>query len=205
MALKLRPAALSDVEQLTDVFFSGFKNDAVMALCFPEKPAVRRFWIEGLKEALSDSDIHLVAVVATELPGEPVIAFANWVSPNNKPNSTRPLYPDSGDNKELAAFYFPYLQAQRTKNMAGRNCWYLAALVCHEDYQGKGAGGLLLRYGLNRADEMAADVYLEASPPGVPIYKRFGFKEIDRVVVLDGQFTELLMLRESPSNAAVKA
>ncbi|CAG9945021.1 unnamed protein product [Clonostachys rosea f. rosea IK726] len=205
MAFKLRPAALSDVEQLTDVFFSGFKNDAVMALCFPEKPAVRRFWIEGLKEALNDPDVHLVAVVATELPGEPVIAYANWVSPNNKASSTRPLYPDEGDDKELAAFYFPYLQAQRTKNTAGRNCWYLAALVCHEDYQGKGAGGLLLRYGLNRADEMGADVYLEASPPGVPIYKRFGFKEIDRVVVLDGQFTELLMLRESPSHAAVKA
>ncbi|CAG9990305.1 unnamed protein product [Clonostachys byssicola] len=205
MALKLRPAALSDVERLTDVFFSGFKKDAVMALCFPEKPEVRKFWIEGLKEAINDPDVHLVAVVATELPGEPVIAYANWVSPNSKANSTRPLYPDAGDDKALAAFYFPYLQAQRMKNMAGRNCWYLAALVCHEDYQGKGAGGLLLRYGLNRADEMGADVYLEASPPGVPIYKRFGFKEIDRVVVLDGQFTELLMLRESPSHTPGKA
>jgi GNAT superfamily N-acetyltransferase len=81
--------------------------------------------------------------------------------------------------------------------MAGRKCWYLAALVCHEDHQGKGAGAMLMRYGLNQGNDLSADIYLEASPPGVPVYNHFGFKEIDRVVVLDGQFTELLMLRES--------
>lgn len=174
-----------------------------MARCFPERPLVRRFWTEGLHEALNDPDVHIVAVVDTELSGEPIIAYANWVGPNDKVSPTRPLYPDDGDDKELAAFYFPYLQEQRKTHMAGRKCWYLAALVCHEDHQGKGAGGLLMRYGLEQADAMDADIYLEASPPGVPVYRHFRFREIGRVVVLDGQFTELLMMRESPSHAGV--
>lgn len=205
MPLSLRRASPSDVEQLTDVFFSGFRKDAVMALCFPEKPSVRRFWIEGLLKALSDPNVHLVAIVDNDLPGEPVVAYANWVGPNTTKDTNteqnqaqQPLYPDEGDDKELAEFYFPYLKEQRAKTMSGRKCWYLAALVCHEDHQGKGAGGMLMRYGLKQADDMNADIYLEASPPGVPVYKHFGFKETDRVVVLDGQFTELLMLRESP-------
>ncbi|OKL55641.1 hypothetical protein UA08_09128 [Talaromyces atroroseus] len=201
MPFKLRRASPSDVEQLTDVFFSGFRKDAVMASCFPEKPSVRRFWINGLMKALSDPSVHIVAVVDTDAPGEPIVAYANWVSPTTTDTDTeqdqaQPLYPDDGDDKELAEFFFPFLKEQRAKNMGGRKCWYLAALVCHEDHQGKGAGGMLMRYGLKQADDMNADIYLEASPPGVPVYKRFGFKEIDRVVVLDGQFTELLMLRE---------
>jgi hypothetical protein len=53
-----------------------------MALCFPEKPSVRRFWINGLLQALSDPNVHVVAVVNTDLPGEPIVAYANWVGPS---------------------------------------------------------------------------------------------------------------------------
>ncbi|KAL2831393.1 acyl-CoA N-acyltransferase [Aspergillus cavernicola] len=198
MPLQLRRALEADIDQLTDVFFSGFRKDGVMARCFPEKPTVRQFSIDGLRRDLHDRDVHLVAVVDTDIPDSPVIAYANWVGPRTQPPTTPnlPLYPDDGDDRALAAFYFPHLKEKRAQNMAGRTCWYLAALVCHEDHQGRGAGGLLMRYGLEQVEKTQGDIYLEASPPGVPVYKKFGFREIDRVVVLDGEFTELLMLRE---------
>ncbi|KAL3469083.1 acyl-CoA N-acyltransferase [Aspergillus californicus] len=200
MPLQLRRAVDSDVNQLTDVFFSGFRKDGVMARCFPEKPTVRQFWIDGLNRDLHDPDVRIVAIVDTEITGSPIIAYANWVAPRTQTPKTQntnvPLYPEDGDDLELAAFFFPHLKAKRERNMAGRTCWYLAALVCHESHQRRGAGGMLMRYGLDEANRMQADVYLEASPPGVPVYKKNGFRELDRVVVLDGEFTELLMLRE---------
>lgn len=201
MPLQLRRAVESDVNRLTDVFFSGFRKDGVMSRCFPEKPSVREFWINGLQRDLSDPDVHIVAIVDTDIAGSPIIAYANWVGPRTQPlkssqNQTVPLYPDEGDDIPLAEFFFLHLKKLRAKNMEGRTCWYLAALVCHEGHQRRGAGGMLMRYGLEEAEKTKADIYLEASPPGVPVYKHFGFKEVDRVVVLDGDFTELIMLRE---------
>jgi GNAT superfamily N-acetyltransferase len=203
MALELRRAELDDVNQLTDVFFSGFRKDGVMARCFPEKPSVRQFWIDGLIQDLADPSVHLVAVVDTDIEGSPIIAYATWVAPRTsktlpakEQTHNPPMYPEDGDDLALAAFFFPHLKEHRERNMAGRTCWYLAALVCHEEHQGRGAGGMLMRYGVGAADAMQADIYVEASPPGVPVYKKFGFREIGRVVVLDGEFTELFMLRE---------
>ncbi|KAL3491306.1 acyl-CoA N-acyltransferase [Aspergillus germanicus] len=203
MPLQLRRAELADVNQLTDVFFSGFRKDGVMARCFPEKPSVRQFWNDGLKRDLADPAVHLVAVVDTDLPGSPIIAYANWVAPRTlevqppeEQTHSLPMYPEDGDDLALAAFFFPHLKEHRERNMANRKCWYLAALVCHGEHQGRGAGGMLMRYGVGAADAMQADIYVEASPPGVPVYKKFGFREVGRVVVLDGEFTELFMLRE---------
>jgi hypothetical protein len=81
MPLQLRHTSTSDINQLTDVFFSGFRKDSVMARCFPEKPSVRQCWINGLKRDLGDLAVHLVAVVDTDLPGSPIIAYANWIAP----------------------------------------------------------------------------------------------------------------------------
>ncbi|KAL3445907.1 acyl-CoA N-acyltransferase [Aspergillus insuetus] len=174
-----------------------------MARCFPKKPSVRQFWIDGLKRDLTSPAVHLVAVVDTDLPGSPIIAYANWVAPRTLETQLAegethnpPMYPEDGDDLALAAFFFPHLKEHRERKIAGRACWYLAALVCHEEHQGRGAGGRLMRHGINEADAMQANIYLEASPPGVPVYKKFGFRELGRVVVLDGEFTELFMLRE---------
>jgi len=163
----------------------------------PPTPEVRKTWIEGVERDLADPDTHLVCVVDTDLPGEPVIAFANWKSPVA---ATKPPpgdgYPKGGD-EELSAFFFRHLTKERLKRIAGRKCWYLACLCCHEAHQGKGAGSMLMRYGMDRIEEDGADGYIEASPPGVPVYKKFGFHEVDRLVLWDGKWTELMMFREA--------
>ncbi|KAL2842548.1 acyl-CoA N-acyltransferase [Aspergillus pseudoustus] len=211
MPFHLRRAVATDIGQLADVFFSGFRKDGVMSRCFPEKPSVRQFVLDGLVRDLLDPNVYLVAVVDDSIAGEPIIAYANWVGPRppqpleitddgtNQPSTSSEglsLYPADGDDPALASFFFTELRKRRERNMAGRTCFYLAALVCHDEHQGRGAGGMLMRYGVDLAEKTKGDIYVEASPPGVPIYKKFGFREIDRLVVLNGTFTELIMLRE---------
>jgi GNAT superfamily N-acetyltransferase len=45
-------------------------------------------------------------------------------------------------------------------------------------YQGHGAGALLLRDGIRRADAAGARVYVEASPEGRHLYQKFGFRDV---------------------------
>lgn len=89
--------------------------------------------------------------------------------------------------------------------MGDRKHWYLELVATRQEYQGRGAAGQLLRWGVERADEEATECYLEASPEGKPIYGRFGFGERDRLVVeLEGkgegplsekEYVEVFMVR----------
>ncbi|KAK6584495.1 hypothetical protein PZA11_002719 [Diplocarpon coronariae] len=89
--------------------------------------------------------------------------------------------------------------------MKGKRHWYLELIATTPQYQGKGAAGQLLRWGIARSDEEGTETYLEASPDGKPIYEHLGFEEVGRMVVeLDGKgervlaekdFVEVFMVR----------
>lgn len=196
MPFKLRQATPSDKEAVADVFFSAFSKDRVIAACIPPTPECRKAWIEGLDEELEDPETHVVCVVDTELQGEPIVAFAIWLSPIATARPPPSGYPKGGD-EELSAYFFPLLVRERQERLAGRKCWYLHILACHEAHQGRGAGGILMRYGLEHIDADGADGYIEASPAGAPVYKRFGFHAVDRIVLDVGSEVEL-MIREAP-------
>lgn len=69
-------------------------------------------------------------------------------------------------------------------------------------FQRKGAGKLLLEWGIKIADELGLPTYLESSQEGFGLYKRHGFEEVD-VFDLDlekyggnGVYRSPLMMRE---------
>ena len=68
----------------------------------------------------------------------------------------------------------------------------LATLPEHRD---RGAASLLIRWGLDQADRDGLEAYVEASLMEAPIYERFGWRTSGEVVTLEGQYTELCMLR----------
>ena len=82
----------------------------------------------------------------------------------------------------------------------------LGLLVTHPDHQRRGAGALLVKYGVDVADEMGLVAYLEASTAGKPLYERWGFKEVDRRVFelekYGGQGTDIntVMIRPKTSS-----
>lgn len=51
-------------------------------------------------------------------------------------------------------------------------------------YQGKGAGSLILQWGIERAGQQGTEAYLEASPDAVSLYEKFGFREAGQIDTL---------------------
>ncbi|KIW12471.1 hypothetical protein PV08_09748 [Exophiala spinifera] len=202
MALAQRDAQESDIPTLCDIFFAAFTNDLVMSQTFPDVPDVRAFWESILKKGLEDPKCHTRCIVDTTLSGSPVVAYSRWIACNkDEVPPEGPLYP-TGGNVEVCEAFFPQLRDKKLEIMKGREYWYLGLLCCRPSHQGQGAGRMLMQYGIDLADKERKEVYVEASPPGAPVYRKFGFKEVDRVVMFDGQFTELLMLRDAQKAGA---
>lgn len=79
-----------------------------------------------------------------------------------------------------------------------RKHYYLEIIATRPEWQGKGAAGMLIRWGLERADQQGVECYLEASPVGKKVYEHFGFEEAGRLVVpVEGKedFVECFMVR----------
>jgi hypothetical protein len=51
-----------------------------------------------------------------------------------------------------------------------------------------GAGSALLKWGCELADRENKTIWLESSPPGYPLYRKFGFEDVD---TLDVKLAEL--------------
>lgn len=49
-------------------------------------------------------------------------------------------------------------------------------LATRPDYHGRGIASMLLKWGLDRADQEGLEAYLSASPSGRPLYEKRGFQ-----------------------------
>ena len=78
-----------------------------------------------------------------------------------------------------------------------RTCVDLEIVATIPEYQGRGAAGQLIRWGIARADELGLPCYLEANDVGRPMYERFGFRVVGELVLEEIGHTERLMVREA--------
>jgi GNAT superfamily N-acetyltransferase len=81
-----------------------------------------------------------------------------------------------------------------------RGHMFLKILLCHPDYQRRGAGRALTEWGINEARRLGLNTTVFASPMGYRLYRKLGFRQIGRFrVQLDGEeaFLEIpaLLLR----------
>ncbi|KAI4254295.1 MAG: hypothetical protein L6R42_007256, partial [Xanthoria sp. 1 TBL-2021] len=88
-----------------------------------------------------------------------------------------------GTNEKLYEQFFGRLDALRKKYLDEEKDYFLHLLIVLPPYQRKGLGTMLIREGLGAADRDNARTYIEASPMGLGLYKKFGWREIDDIVI----------------------
>jgi GNAT superfamily N-acetyltransferase len=71
------------------------------------------------------------------------------------------------------------------------NCLYLAVLdflATLPEYQGQGYGSAILKWGIEKADATGSRIFLEATPEGVPLYLKYGWRHLEEVTVDYAEF-----------------
>jgi GNAT superfamily N-acetyltransferase len=175
-----------------------------------------------IHDELDEPGSHWLKAVS-EQSGE-VAGFAKWQEPKpgRVPEIDLPEWPEGAD-KALCNETFGDWARKHRELMADRDHWCTVTHFCKHScpsltsadleilatdpaYQGKGAGSLMMRWGLEKADEQKVEAYLEASPDAVPLYHKFGFRgagrtdtHIDNERVKDTWYRNLFMIRPATS------
>ncbi|KAI1940492.1 hypothetical protein LOZ66_002086 [Ophidiomyces ophidiicola] len=192
-----RLSSPADLSRAVDIQSTTFANSAFCrtvgaspegnprSLSPSERHAIQ---ISRLQDALSsDPTFHLLGAVDDET-GE-ILAVAKWYvfkgddSLEKWKNGVRsdeameiPKGVDEGGYRFAKGKLFDAKRAWFGEN--GREHCFLGVLCTLPAHQGRGAGTLLLKYGLDIADEHGLESYLESSTKGRPLYERHGFKDI---------------------------
>lgn len=82
-----------------------------------------------------------------------------------------------GINKELLGEIDRKAGVHRSSHpLRGEAHWLLATLGTHPAFEGKGAGRMLIRWGLEKADEKAERCFVDSSLTAEGLYRKFGFE-----------------------------
>ncbi|CAG8962084.1 hypothetical protein HYFRA_00005127 [Hymenoscyphus fraxineus] len=204
MAFALRPANFGDAPILTDIYLAAFKDEPISRAIFPRMgPSSYNWWYDSILEEMGNPEWHFMCIYSTSDPKKSPVAYAKWNAPTSTPLPRRDELPEWPEfsNTELANHFFGSLFENRRVNMGERRHWYLELLATLPEMQGKGAASMLLKWGLEKADEAGLESYLEASPKGKSLYEKMGFEEKGRLVLPSPdddaeEFVECFMLRE---------
>ncbi|KAF4264246.1 hypothetical protein CNMCM8714_007639 [Aspergillus fumigatus] len=156
-------------------------NKAVLKITDSEDGSIVAFAVWQLPVPSSPEDVHL------KHSHSPSHSHAHAQAGDEHP------YPVSSD-RELCEVFFGGMEEMKKRIMGSRPHYYLEMLGTRPEYAGQGLASKLLRWGLERADEVGLETYLSASPAGRPLYEKFGFRVVEEREVVAG-YVQGYMLR----------
>ncbi|KAL8897669.1 MAG: hypothetical protein Q9207_007099 [Kuettlingeria erythrocarpa] len=91
-------------------------------------------------------------------------------------------YPQGIAQEHTHAFWWPEGEGRKFASTALEQ-WYTPRgermNKPHISHRRRGVGSLLMDWGVRQADELDLEIFIEAATPGVPLYLKHGFLEID--------------------------
>ncbi|KAK4031763.1 acyl-CoA N-acyltransferase [Parachaetomium inaequale] len=216
MQLTFRPATPSDIPALGAIAFAAFKPSTLIQHISPTSDeAALAFWTQVAQAGLgSGPNTHLVVVEDNSQCPPVIVSFAKWTFvPEGAPlpgiffsggggggdEDENEAFWATMNNPEFAKEYFGNQAMQHARIVKERAHWYLELITTSPEFQGRGAGKMLMEWGLERVDETGFEAYLEASPEGKGLFEKFGFRVVDEAVYFEGGYVERYMVRRDES------
>lgn len=185
MSLKLRNGKPEDVDGMVEVYLSAFENDLISRQVFPRQSGTgAAFWRSLLADEFTEHAHFLVITDLLSFSPETVIGFAKWVAPGAPVEDAPPpdVWPADG-NRDVAVRFFEALTEGHKNTMGSKPHWYLEMVAVRQGWKGKGAGGQMLKWGLDKADEEGKPIYLDATPQAKGMYEKYGFRVVDQRII----------------------
>ena len=184
-------ATSTEVEEMMKIVDQAFAPDPLMEVCFnrpgvPKTPKEEN--VAKHLEHLADPRFVYHKAVDSENPNGPMLGIAAWYWVNDPQTSTQNIPwgdPPPEVHKECYDATLGILRRWRLKYFRERNqpFVYMAILTVAPAMQRRGVGGALLRAGLKEADRKGLPAFIEASPAGLGLYKKFGWEEMLKTTV----------------------
>lgn len=193
-SLGIEPLQLEDLDDFISLYWAAFEPieaDMILPMIYPnglQPDLVERLKNRVLRETngkLSDLCFcakdtqtgEMVAVSWWALEEHPPRTKdeidAEWAQANKARNGGAPI---AGMNSALGEAFLRAAVYSEYETMRGNPYMSLRLLATHPRHHRRGAGSLLLRHGLEKADRLKLPVYLDAGINGKPLYERIGFK-----------------------------
>ncbi|KIW04009.1 uncharacterized protein PV09_04835 [Verruconis gallopava] len=191
MPLEVVPLAETDAQAWAELYYPAFRSSTVGCLWHREpSPESTRKLGESLKASLRKPEVHAFKCIDTDL-GNKLIAVAKW-SVFDRPRSMedvektftlREMFEE--ENVEARKEFMEGIWKSRREVMGGQPHVMLDSLICDPDHHRRGAGRMLVQWGIEKSVEMGIPAYLEGSSAGKRLYLSVGYQPV-REIVFDG-------------------
>ena len=197
MVFEIQSATINDIPELVTVFHESFIEDTSFKACYGAVPSklLEEFHIHTFHDIFCRWWAHYFKIIDTS--NQQIAGFSGWrfrhpakdeeacVQKAMAKEKDNPL-PWSrviGLNVPLCMKLIQ-LQNQAKAHLYNEETdFQMEIIAVRPFYRRRGLGSLLMEEGLNFAEAMGAKVYLEASPLGLHLYKRFGFNPVAEITI----------------------
>ncbi|XXH00570.1 hypothetical protein Hte_006918 [Hypoxylon texense] len=194
---QMRVATRQDAPRIAEIHMAAFGLNAMLHAQFPT-PAIRR----GLQtcienKALADIDDPKTTVLvvtssdASEKNVATIVAFAKWshpIPPGEDYVEPPWIWPEGTDLETLQAWTAKAAEAE-SRSVGDAPCYRLSYIGTDPTYGRRGAGQLLVQWGIQQSKLSGAPLYLESTVEAAPFYKKNGFtagETISLPICVDG-------------------
>ncbi|CAI7668115.1 unnamed protein product [Penicillium palitans] len=181
-SLVLELAAPEDVPAITEVWFASF-TQPIIGEIFPNTPGMHQWHRDWHMKDIQKSNCRYLRVVDTESKDEQgrprLVAFGKWdLAMPDERGRRFPIWHADSPYQQCEDF-IAELEQSRKRVMGDEKHYYLDTLGTHPDYQRRGAGSMLVKWGCDLADKDGVAAYVDASKEGAPLYQKHGFVDFN--------------------------
>ncbi|PLN86354.1 acyl-CoA N-acyltransferase [Aspergillus taichungensis] len=195
MGVSIRHATEADAPALGNINVAAFCHQEFSKNAFPghEPAAILPLKIARALDKLADPTVHVLVAVDEDSPDKRVVGYSRWTIPDDPSPVTLSadgqetiarltrgeIYPE-GAKLEMVQEFLVMIKEKRAMYLRESEIT-LDFLGTLPEYQGRGVGSTLLRWGIEQAVKRQVGVFLEATMDGYSLYRKFGWQDLEEV------------------------
>ncbi|KAI9685477.1 MAG: hypothetical protein M1820_010789, partial [Bogoriella megaspora] len=180
----LKAAVPEDISALASIHVAAFTNDQAIQIMLPDPEVHKETVMKMLAQQISDPSWLIIKAV--EIRTDNITGWASWLKvgyedakegdrAQESPHvSDEPL--DKKSFKDLRCYTSAHQRRALGQWMSGKRCLKLNSFFTDPQFQRRGVGTMLLRWGTDLADCDGVPCYLSSTPAGYAVYHANGFR-----------------------------